>query len=297
MSKFRGLGVALVTPMKNGRVDFPALEKITAHVIEGGVDYLVALGTTGESVTLTSKECLAVFDCVKNINRGRLPVVAGYFGQNNTTALLDRIKEFDFEGFDGILSSSPSYNKPSQEGIYQHYMRVADASPLPVILYNVPGRTGSNVLPETTLRLAEAHNNIVAVKEASGDIVQGSQIIKHAPEGFDVLSGDDPTALGLMSCGGKGLISVIANALPVQTNSMIQESLIGNFDKARERHLELLDFHKPLYADGNPAGIKGLLNLLGLCQTEVRLPLVPLKKETQEQLTRALRNMKSAAKA
>jgi len=283
MFKFNGLGVALVTPFRNGKVDFSALEKITEHVIDGGADYIVALGTTGESVTLTTNECRAIFDCILNKNQGRIPIVAGYFGQNNTAQLLERVNAFDFEGFSGILSSSPAYNKPTQEGIYQHYLRLADASPLPVILYNVPGRTSSNVLPETILRLAE-HDNVAAVKEAGGDIVQASQVIKHAPENFAVLSGDDPTALGLMACGGKGLISVIGNAFPRRMTDMIQYALEGNFNKAKAIHLELMGFHKPLYADGNPAGVKGLLQLLNICSEEVRLPLVSLRKSTKEQL-------------
>lgn len=283
MSRFNGLGVALVSPFRNGKVDFAALERITEHVIQGGVDYLVALGTTGESVTLTTNECRAIFDCILNKNQGRVPVVAGYFGQNNTAKLIERIGQFDFDGFSGILSSSPSYNKPTQEGIYQHYLRVADASPLPVILYNVPGRTASNVLPETILRLAE-HDNVAAVKEAGGDIMQASQVIKHAPENFAVLSGDDPTALGLMACGGDGLITVLGNAFPERMTNMIRYAAQDDFEKARAIHLEVMGFHTPLYADGNPAGIKGLLQLMNICSDEVRLPLVPLTKSTKEQL-------------
>jgi len=280
---FSGLGVALVTPMKGGKVDFNALEKITELSIQGGVDYLVVLGTTGESVTLEAKECRAIFDCVLSVNSGRKQLVAGYFGENNTRLALDRINAFDFKGFDGILSSSPAYNKPSQEGIYQHYSKIADASKAPVILYNVPGRTASNLLPETTLRLAE-HPNICATKEAKGDIIQASHIIKNAPENFSVLSGDDPTAIGFMACGGDGLISVIGNALPQTTADMIHAAQAGDYKLAGELHLDLLDFHDPLYADGNPCGIKGLLNIMGLCETEVRLPLVPLRTSTQDKL-------------
>lgn len=296
MSRFQGLGVALVTPFKNQKVDFSALEKITQHVVNGGADYLVALGTTGESVTLTTKECRAIFDCIQNANAGRKPIVAGFFGENNTALVVERLKEFDFSGFSGILSSSPAYNKPTQEGIYQHYMRVADAAPVPVILYNVPGRTASNVLPETTLRLAEDHSNIAAIKEASGDIAQGSLIIKHAPEHFDVISGDDPTAIGLMASGGKGLISVIGNALPKRTSAMIHAALAGDYVKASELHLELTGFHKPLYVDGNPAGLKGLLSLMNLCSEEVRLPLVPLRKETKELLNIELKMLELKSK-
>ncbi len=280
---FSGLGVALVTPMKSGKVDFPALEKITELVINGGVDYLVVLGTTGESVTLDAKECRAIFDCVLAVNSGRKKMVAGYFGENDTRVAIERINAFDFNGFDGILSSSPAYSKPSQEGIYQHYKHIADASKVPVILYNVPGRTSSNVLPETTLRLAN-HPNICATKEAKGDIVQASHIIKNAPDNFTVLSGDDPTAIGLMACGGDGLISVIGNALPKTTADMIHAAQAGDFKLASELHLAMLNFHNPLYADGNPCGIKGLLNILGLCEIEVRLPLVPLQATTKEKL-------------
>lgn len=288
MSEFQGLGVAMITPFKKGKVDYKALEKITEHLVEGGADYLVALGTTGESVTLSTRECRAIFDCILNVNNDRLPVVAGYFGENNTALAVDRIKKFDFTGFSGILSSSPAYNKPSQEGIYQHYMRIADASPVPVILYNVPGRTASNVLPETTLRLAEDHANVVAIKEASGDIAQASEIIKNAPQNFDVLSGDDPTALALIACGGKGLISVIGNAFPRATADMVHHAMEEEMEIAQKLNIDLFDFHDLLYVDGNPCGIKGLMELMNFCTTEVRLPLVPLRDETKTLLENTL---------
>ncbi len=290
---FGGIGVALVTPLKQGKVDFPALEKIAENIIQGGVDYLVVLGTTGESVTLTSVECRKIFDCVLAVNSGRKKMVAGYFGQNNTQVLIDRLKGFDYKGFDGILSSSPSYSKPSQEGIFQHYQHVANNSKVPVIMYNVPGRTASNVLPETTLKLAR-HPNICAIKEAGGDIVQASKVIKNAPEDFAVLSGDDPTAIGLMACGGDGLISVIGNAFPRETSEMIHAAQHGNYKLAAELHLAMLNFHEPLYVDGNPCGIKGLLNLLEICETEVRLPLVPLRPSTREKLKTELLKFKQS---
>ena len=292
--QFRGTGVALVTPFKNGEIDFTSLGRIIEHTIDGGVDYLVSLGTTGESVTLNTDESQKVFDFTIKVNAGRVPLIAGLFGGNDTAALVRKIKNFDFSGFDGILSSSPAYNKPTQEGIYQHYMKIAEASPVPIIIYNVPGRTASNILPETILRLANASNKFVAVKEASGDIVQGMKIIKEKPEHFSVLSGDDPTAFSLITAGGQGVISVIANALPEQFSEMVRSALAGDIDTARELNLRMLDLHPWLYVDGNPAGIKAALEILNLGTRNVRLPLVPiqernflgLKKELEKVLSK-----------
>ena len=277
---FKGTGVATITPFQSdGEIDYAALERILEYQIEGGVDYIVSLGTTGEAVTLSSKECREVFDfTIKTVN-GRVPIVAGLFGRNDTKALVDRLKEFNFDGFAGILSSSPAYTKPSQEGIFQHYMHVEKASPLPIIIYNVPGRTASNISAETIVRLAKASEKFVAVKEASGDIVQGMSIIKHAPEDFLVLSGDDPTAMGLIAGGGHGVISVIANSHPHVFSNMINAALKGDFATAQKLNIELHDIHQWLYCEGNPVGIKGAMEVLGLSGRHVRLPLTPLSED------------------
>ncbi len=275
---FNGTGVALVTPFRDGKIDFESLERLIEHVIAGGVDYLVSLGTTGEAVTLNRAECLQVLRFTIKVNAGRLPIVAGLFGSNYTAKIVDVLKDFDFDGIDGILSSSPSYNKPTQEGIFQHYMQMAKHSPRPIIIYNVPGRTASNVLPETIIRLAEASSSFVAVKEASGNIPQGMELINKRPQGFSVLSGDDPTAFSLIASGGQGVISVIANAFPAQFADMCRA--LRNDDLATARHLNQLLYriHHWLYVDGNPAGIKSALEILGIIQTnEVRLPLVPMQ--------------------
>ena len=282
---FKGTGVATITPfLENGKIDYTALEKIIEYQIEGGVDYIVSLGTTGEAVTLSSKECREVFDFTIKIVNERVPIVAGLFGRNDTKALVDRINEFNFDGFSGILSSNPAYTKPSQEGIFQHYMHVAKASPLPIIIYNVPGRTSSNVSAETIVRLANASEKFVAVKEASGDIVQGMSMIKHAPDDFLVLSGDDPTALGLIAGGGDGVISVIANSHPHVFSNMVNAALNGDFATAQKLNIELHDIHQWLYCEGNPVGVKGAMEILGLSSRHVRLPLTPLSADNLSKL-------------
>jgi len=275
---FKGTGVALVTPLINGKVHYSALESLINHVIDGGVDYLVSLGTTGEAVTLSREECREVLDFTIRINDGRLPIVAGHFGSNRTDYLIDRIQNFDFTGIDAVLSSSPSYSKPSQEGIFQHYMKVAEHCPRPIIIYNVPGRTASNISAETIIRLAKASPKFVAVKDASADLVQGSKIIKGAPEDFAVLSGDDPTALSLIASGGHGVISVIANAFPEQFSGMVRALNHHDMKTAQALNLQLLDIHQWLYVDGNPCGIKAALEIQGICTREVRLPLVPIQE-------------------
>lgn len=273
--KFRGTGVALVTPFRQGSVDYAALERIIEHVIEGGVDFIVSLGTTGEAITLSAAECREVFDfTIRQVN-DRLPIVAGLFGSNYTHKLVDGVKGYDFDGFDAIMSSSPAYNKPPQEGIFQHYLALEKVSPLPIIIYNVPGRTGSNVEPETVLRLAEASDKFIAVKEASGDMVQGMQILKNRPDDFLVLSGDDPTALPLAACGGDGVISVVSNLYPEHWSTMMRAALAGDMKTAARINLQLLDVHPWLYADCNPSGVKAGLEILGLCSKEVRIPLTP----------------------
>ena len=295
--QFSGTGVALVTPFKEGEVDFSSLEKIIEYTISGGVDYLVSLGTTGEAITLTSAECRKILDFTIKINAGRVPLVAGLFGSNNTAEIVEKIKNFNFAGIDGILSSSPSYNKPTQEGIYQHYMNIAEVCPRPIIIYNVPGRTASNMLPETLLRLANASEKFVAVKEASGDMIQGMKIIKEKPAHFAVLSGDDPTAFSLIAAGGQGVISVMANALPEQFSEMVKTALNGDLSTARHINLQLLDLHPWLYVDGNPAGVKAALEILNLCSREVRLPLVPIQERNFLGLKKELEKVLSKEKS
>ncbi len=286
--QLRGLGVALITPFKNDRIDFDALEVIIENQIAGKVDYLVPLGTTGEAVTLSTQECRAVMDFTIKINAGRLPIVCGMFGGNRTDYLIERIKLFNYEGIDAVLSSSPSYSKPSQEGIYQHYMAIADACPSPIIIYNVPSRTGSNVLPDTVIRLANDNSKFIGIKEATGDINQGSQLLKMRPEGFLVLSGDDVTAPALISCGGDGVISVIANAIPKLFAKCIHAALEGDFKTASRIHLQLLDVHPWLYVEGNPVGIKAAMELLGVCNRDVRLPIAALSNRNLLNLEKEL---------
>jgi len=285
---FEGTGVALVTPFRNREIDFPALEGLVEYVIRGGVDYIVALGTTGEAITLSSEECRWVFDFILEKVNGRLPVIAGFFGSNNTDRLARATRDYDLNGFSAIMASSPAYNKPPQEGIYQHYMALAEASSIPIIIYNVPGRTSSMVQAETILRLAEASDKFVAVKEASGDLTQAMTIAKYKPDSLTLLSGDDPLTLPLIACGARGVISVIANAFPNLFSGMVNAALEGDFNRARALHLHLHDIHPWLYIDGNPAGIKAAMHMLDLCSREVRLPLVELSEPNTESLRQAL---------
>ena len=293
MNQFRGTGVALITPFSNDEVDYADLERIIEYNIKGGVDYLVSLGTTGEAVNLSEKECQKVLRFTAKVANGRVPLVAGLFGDNNTFRLVNRLNKYDLEGYAAVMSASPHYVKPNQEGIFRHFMEVAKAAPLPIILYNVPGRTSSNMSAATTLRLAHASDKFIAIKEASGNIVQAAKIIKDKPDYFLVISGDDPTALGLIACGGDGVISIIANAFPVEFSDMIRAALNGDFATAAQLNLQLINVHDWLYVDGNPVGIKAALSILGYCKTDVRLPLAPmasanfnqLKKEIDKALT------------
>lgn len=289
--QFKGTGVALVTPFVDGQIDFSSLEKIINHVILGGVDYIVALGTTGEAITLSTVECKAVLDFTIKIVAGRKPIVAGMFGSNNTAELCEKIKQFDFTGIDAILSSSPSYNKPTQEGIYQHYMKVAEVSPLPIIIYNVPSRTASNIEADTIVRLANDHPHFIAVKEASGDINQGEKIIANKPDHFLVLSGDDPTALELCTSGGEGCISVIANAYPREWSNLIQAVLNKQLQDAHHINDKLHHIHQWLYVEGNPVGIKAALELLGFGNRSVRLPLLKLTEDNYANLKKEMLNI------
>ena len=274
LRKISGTGVALVTPFKSDlSIDFEALTSLVNHCVDGKIDFLVVMGTTGESVTLSLDEKNAVLDCIKMANNNRLPIVLG-IGGNNTDYITQSFSSYNIDGVDAILSVSPAYNKPTQEGIYQHFKAISKSSPLPIILYNVPGRTSSNITAETTLRLAYDFDNIIAVKEASGDMEQIMEIIAKKPIDFNVLSGDDAITLPIILMGGDGVISVLGQALPKDFSSMVKYGLEGDLKASKELHYKILSFVEPLFIEGNPVGVKTLLNLLGICKEEVRLPLV-----------------------
>lgn len=282
--KLQGMGVALITPFRHDKtIDFPALERLVEHQIASGIDFLVVLGTTAEAATLTKEERHQVQEFVKQKASGRVPLILGC-GGNNTAALVDDLKHGDFSGYSAILSVVPYYNKPSQEGIYQHYSAVAQASPLPVLLYNVPGRTGVNMAAATTLRLAAEYPNIIGVKEASGNFVQMDEIIKHKDDGFMVISGDDGITFPLITLGAVGVISVIGNAFPKEFSRMVRLALDGDYAGARAIHHKFADLFKLMVVDGNPAGVKCLLNAMGYVENELRLPLVPTSAATRDKI-------------
>ncbi len=284
----KGMGVAVVTPFNADKtIDYPALERVLEYQIGGGADFLTILGTTAESVTLSKSERDEVLDFVRRIVAGRVPLVAGC-GGNNTAELVHELKNTDFSGYSALLSVVPFYNKPSQEGIYRHYAEVAKASPLPVILYNVPGRTGVNMVASTTLRLANEYDNIIAIKEASGNIAQVDELIKHKPERFSVISGDDAITYALIALGASGVISVIGNAFPKAFSEMVHYSLKGEDLVARDIHHRFSDLYHLLSVDGNPAGIKCLLSQQGFVSDELRLPLVPVSDNTRQLISRQL---------
>jgi 4-hydroxy-tetrahydrodipicolinate synthase len=284
--KFKGTGVAIITPFnKDNSVDFKSLGKLVDHIIKGGIEYVVVLGTTGESVTLTKEEKQSIIAHVIETVDKRVPIVLG-LGGNNTQEILNSFKNpSDFHHIDAILSVSPYYNKPNQRGIYQHYKAIAEASPVPIILYNVPGRTSSNISADTTLKLANEFKNIIAIKEASGSLEQCMKIIKDKPKDFLVISGDDMLTLPMVASGGDGVISVVANAFPKDFSEMTRQILAGNVKEAQQLHYKLTDIIEQLFADGNPAGIKAALEILNICQSNVRLPLVKVNKATQNALT------------
>ena len=274
MQSFIGTGVALVTPFKKDfSVDVEALARIVNHVVEGGVEYLVVLGTTAESATLSQDEKELVIDTIIKANAGRLPLVLGV-GGNNTHKVVEELKTRDFSHFSAILSVSPYYNKPTQEGIYQHFKAVSEASPIPVILYNVPSRTGSNMLPSTVMRLANDFENIVAIKEANGDMVHAMQLLKNKPKDFMVLSGDDMIALPMVLAGGSGVISVIAQGFPKEFSEMIRLGLNRKVDDAFKLQYQFLDCIDMIFEQGNPPGIKQVFQSMGIAENTVRLPLV-----------------------
>lgn len=288
MKKFHGTGVALVTPFNaDGSVDFDGLKNLINHLIDGKVEYLVSLGTTGEASTLDKHEKKKIWDFTAEVNNGRLPLVAG-LGGNNTAELVAQISAFEASGYDAILSASPYYNKPTQEGIYQHYKAVSEASALPVLLYNVPGRTGSNVSAETTCRLATDFKNIIATKEASANFDQFNQILRDKPEDFMLISGDDPAALPMIAMGAVGVISVIGNALPSQLSDMIRLCLSSRFNDAVPLHLQMIEFTRLMFAEGNPGGVKAALKHLGVCGDTVRLPLVGVSASLEQQIIKEL---------
>ncbi|MBX2945529.1 MAG: 4-hydroxy-tetrahydrodipicolinate synthase [Cyclobacteriaceae bacterium] len=285
MKKLYGTGVALVTPFDStGAIDYKSLKKLLTHTAKG-VDYYVVMGTTGESVTVSSAEKQEVLNFVKKSNTAKLPIVYG-IGGNNTQAVLDTIRSTDLKGVDAILSVSPYYNKPSQEGIYQHFSMIADASPLPIILYNVPGRTASNITAETTLRLAR-HKKIIGVKEASGNLEQCMRIAKSMPQDFLLISGDDLLTVPLYAIGGKGVISVLANALPIPFKKMKEFAFAGNYAKASQHQFSLLEINGPMYEEANPVGVKQLLKEIGICENYVRMPLLPASRGLQQKISAA----------
>ncbi len=285
----KGTGVALITPFtKENEVDYTALAKMVNKVIEGGVNYLVVLGTTGESVALTKDEKKKVVAKVKEVNAGRLPIMIG-IGGNNTAEIVHEIETTDFTGIASILSVSPAYNRPSQEGIYQHYAAIAKASPLPVILYNVPARTGSSVAIETSLRLAKDFKNIIAMKDASAGLEQCKGLVSR---GFAVTSGDDALALDMIKLGAVGLISVIANAYPKEVVAIVDAALEGDFNAAQEAHNHLTPVMNVAFDDGNPSSIKYFLHKQGLIENTLRLPLVPVKKESAERIEKVWESFK-----
>jgi 4-hydroxy-tetrahydrodipicolinate synthase len=284
MNKFYGTGIALITPFQaDGQVDYDGLKNLINYVIDGGVEYLVVLGTTGESVTLTSDEKKKIWAFATEVNHNRVPLMAG-IGGNNTAEVIEELKQFDTNGYSAILSASPNYNKPTQEGIYQHYKAIAQNSPLPVMLYNVPGRTGSNISADTTIRLANDFKNIIGIKEASGNFEQFNQIARDKPEDFLLISGDDAVALPMMAIGGAGVISVIGNALPRQLSDMIRIALKGDFKGAQKGHYALVEFTRLMFVEGNPAGVKTALKQLGVCGDTLRLPLVQVSDYTAQQI-------------
>ncbi len=293
MEKFFGTGVALITPFKKDfSVDVDDLERLVNYLINNGVNYLVVLGTTAESVTLTKSEKELVKQTIINVNNKRLPLVIG-IGGNNTVAVVEEIKNTDLAAFDAILSVSPYYNKPTQEGIYQHFKMIAEATEKSIILYNVPGRTAKNMEPTTVLRLAKDFKNIIGIKEAAGDIVQAMKILQHKPKDFLVISGDDMIALPMVLAGGAGVISVIAQGLPKRFSTMINLGLKENASEAFKIQYQLMDSIDYIFEEGNPAGIKALLENLGICNDTVRLPLVPASNHLKEKIKQFINQLKS----
>ncbi len=289
---FKGLGVALITPFtSDGNVDYKSLTRLVEYQIDNGADFLCILATTSEAPCLSAGEKEKVKQLVIEVNRGRLPLLMGC-GGNNTKAIVEELKNSDWRGIDGVLSVCPYYNKPSQEGLYQHFKAIAEASPLPVVLYNVPGRTGVNLKAETTVRLANDCENIIAIKEASGSLEQVDEIIKNKPARFDVISGDDALTFSMVASGAAGSISVIGNALPKEVSRMIRLEFNGEYEAARIIHHRFTELYSLLFIDGNPAGVKALLHEMGFIENVLRLPLVPTRITTLQKMTEILKTLK-----
>jgi len=290
-NKLIGMGVALITPFKSDdSIDFDALGRLVEYIINNNADYLVVCGTTAETPTLTDKEKDEIARFVVQCNAGRLPIVLG-IGGNNTRQVVEKVKTSDLSGIDAILSVTPYYNKPSQEGLYQHYSAIAKASPLPLVLYNVPGRTGVNMTAETTLRLAKEFSNICAVKEASGNFTQIDDIIKNKPQDFMVISGDDGITFPLITLGAVGVISVIGNAFPREFSRMVRLALQGDYQNARQIHYRFTELFELLFVEGNPAGVKSMLAVMGMIENKLRLPLVPNTIKTFEKIRSVLNQL------
>ena len=290
-NKFRGLGIALITPFQtDGSIDLDALDRLVEYQIKGGADFLCIMGTTAETPTLSREEKRLLKERLVERVAGRVPLLMGC-GGNNTAAILDELQNEDWKGIDGVLSVCPYYNKPSQEGLYQHFAAIAKVSPVPVVLYNVPGRTGVNMTAETTLRLAREFENIVAIKEASGNITQMDDIIKNKPQHFDVISGDDGITFPLITLGAVGVISVIGNALPAEFSRMVRLALRGEYSSSLTIHHKFTELFKLLFVDGNPAGVKAMLSEMGMIQNVLRLPLVPTRLTTMEKISQIVREL------
>lgn len=289
---FKGLGIALITPfLEDGTVDYKSLIRLVEYQLNNGADFFCILATTGETPVLTEEEKQKIKDLVVSVVGGKVPILVGCGGYN-TAAIVEELKTRDFKGVDGILSVCPYYNKPSQEGLYQHFKAIAAATTLPVVLYNVPGRTGVNMTAETTVRLARDCQNIVAIKEASGNLEQVDEIIKNKPKDFDVISGDDALTFPMVSCGAVGVISVIGNALPREFSKMIRLQMKGEYDGARKIHHRFTDLFSLLFVDGNPAGVKAMLHEMGYIQNVLRLPLVPTRISTLQRMSELLKELK-----
>ncbi len=289
---FRGLGVALVTPFKqNGEVDYEALERLVEYQLDNGADFLCILATTGETPCLSNEEKTLIRQQIVRQVKGRVPILMGC-GGNNTAAVVEELRNADIPGIDGILSVCPYYNKPSQEGLFQHFKAIAQATSLPVVLYNVPGRTGINMKAETTCRIAQACDNVVAIKEASGSLEQVDEIIKNKPDRFEVISGDDALTYPMVACGAVGVISVIGNALPKEFSRMIRLEFNNEFAAARQIHHRFTDLYSLLFVDGNPAGVKALLHEMGFIENVLRLPLVPTRVATLQKMSDILKSLK-----
>ena len=289
MKELAGHGVALITPFKkNGEVDYTAIPKIIDHLINGGVDYLVVLGTTGETATLSDNEKKHLISTIVKYNAGRIPLVIG-IGGNNTNQVIKNINSIDLSPFVAILSVTPFYNKPNQEGLYHHFGSIARNSSLPIVLYNVPSRTGVNLLPQTVLRLANDFSKIVAIKEAAGDIKQAQTLLNICPGDFLILSGDDETSLSMLLAGAKGVISVIGNAIPEEFSKVVYYGIEGSVKEAYQTQNKILDLIRSIYDEGNPTGIKVLMSALGLCENYLRLPLVPASKDLYDKLNRSFK--------